>query len=337
MLELFLDGHTVVLQGLHRLWPPLIEFAGALTTDLGHPVQVNAYITPASSQGFSAHYDVHDVFVLQVAGEKRWRISEPVHPAPLRDQPWTDRRAEVAARAEEEPVLDTVLTPGDALYLPRGYLHAAEALGGVSCHLTVGVHPVTRHAVLEALLAIVADEPELRTLAADGRRRRRPRGRRGRRPGDRRRTHRTAPLGHRGRRRQPARRRGSSTATGRPRSGRSSRPQPWTGWTPSSVLVVRRHLRHVVTADADTVVVRLPDRTLTAARGDRPRRCGRCSTASGCGSATCPTWTRRTRSTWPAGWSARRVGRGRGAVTSSRTHRNRSCRAALLGERPAAR
>jgi lysine-specific demethylase/histidyl-hydroxylase NO66 len=67
VLELFLDGHTVVLQGLHRLWPPLIDFAGALTTDLGHPVQVNAYVTPASSQGFSAHYDVHDVFVLQVS------------------------------------------------------------------------------------------------------------------------------------------------------------------------------------------------------------------------------------------------------------------------------
>ena len=90
MLELFLDGHTVVLQGLHRLWPPLIEFAGALTTDIGHPVQVNAYITPASSQGFSAHYDVHDVFVLQVAGEKRWRISEPVHPAPAA-RPAVDR------------------------------------------------------------------------------------------------------------------------------------------------------------------------------------------------------------------------------------------------------
>ena len=90
VLELFLDGHTVVLQGLHRLWPPLIDFAGALTTDLGHPVQVNAYITPASSQGFSAHYDVHDVFVLQVAGEKRWRIHEPVLAAPLA-RPAVDR------------------------------------------------------------------------------------------------------------------------------------------------------------------------------------------------------------------------------------------------------
>lgn len=163
VLELFLDGHTIVLQGLHRLWPPLIDFAGSLTTDLGHPLQVNAYVTPRSSQGFSAHYDVHDVFVLQVAGEKRWRVHEPVHHDPLRDEPWTDRRDEVAARACEQPGLDVVLRPGDALYLPRGYLHAAQALGGVSCHLTVGIHPVTRHAVLEALMAVAADDPMLRS------------------------------------------------------------------------------------------------------------------------------------------------------------------------------
>ena len=163
ILELFLDGHTVVLQGLHRLWPPIIDFAGALTTDLGHPVQVNAYITPRSSTGFSAHYDVHDVFVLQIAGEKKWRIHEPVLVDPLRDQPWGDRAAAVSARASEPPLIDEVLRPGDALYLPRGYLHAAEALGEVSIHLTVGVHPVTRHAVLEALTSLVADEPSLRS------------------------------------------------------------------------------------------------------------------------------------------------------------------------------
>jgi len=163
ILELFLDGHTVVLQGLHRLWPPIIDFAGALTTELGHPVQVNAYITPPSSTGFSAHYDVHDVFVLQIAGEKRWRIHPPVIVDPLRDQPWTDRSAAVAKRATEEPTLEAVLRPGDALYLPRGFLHAAEALGEVSIHLTVGIHPVTRHAVLRALTALAADEPELRS------------------------------------------------------------------------------------------------------------------------------------------------------------------------------
>jgi ribosomal protein L16 Arg81 hydroxylase len=162
VLELFADGHTIVLQGLHRLWPPLVELAGQLTTETGHPVQVNAYVTPASSTGFSAHYDVHDVFVLQVAGTKRWRIHEPVRPDPLRDEPWTDRRDAVTARAAEPPLLETVLGPGDALYLPRGYLHAAEALGEVSIHLTVGVQPVTREAIVQALAELAADDPALR-------------------------------------------------------------------------------------------------------------------------------------------------------------------------------
>jgi hypothetical protein len=166
VLRLFADGSTVVLQGLHRLWPPLIEFADSLAADLGHPTQVNAYVTPPSSRGFSAHYDVHDVFVLQVAGEKHWRIHEPVLRDPLRDQLWNDRAAEVAEAATGEPVLDAVLRPGDALYLPRGFLHSAVALGEISAHLTIGVHPVTRWAAAEAALellrtAAVAD-PDLR-------------------------------------------------------------------------------------------------------------------------------------------------------------------------------
>ena len=55
------------------------------------------------------------MFVFQVAGEKRWLIHEPVLDHPLRDQPWTGRSAAVAARASEEPVIDTVL-PRHALY-----------------------------------------------------------------------------------------------------------------------------------------------------------------------------------------------------------------------------
>nr|WP_280790630.1 cupin domain-containing protein [Blastococcus sp. CT_GayMR20] len=160
VLRLFADGSTVVLQGLHRLWPPLIEFADQLAADLGHPTQVNAYITPPSSRGFSPHYDVHDVFVLQVAGEKHWTIHEPVLRDPLRTQPWNDRATQVAAAAEGEPVIDAVLRPGDVLYLPRGFLHAATALGEISAHLTIGIHSVTRWGAAESALDLV------RTLAA---------------------------------------------------------------------------------------------------------------------------------------------------------------------------
>jgi lysine-specific demethylase/histidyl-hydroxylase NO66 len=163
LTRLFADGASIVLQALHRTHPPVIDFAQALGAELGHPVQVNAYVTPPQSQGFSAHYDVHDVFVLQVAGQKRWRIHAPVLPAPLRNQPWTDHRAAVEAAAREEPLIDEVLRPGDALYLPRGFLHAATALGETTAHLTVGVHVWTRRHLLEQLLAAVEDVPELRT------------------------------------------------------------------------------------------------------------------------------------------------------------------------------
>ena len=153
LLRLFTDGSTLVLQGLHRTWEPLLSFTQDLAADLGHPVQVNAYVTPAQNTGFSDHYDVHDVFVLQVEGEKRWRIREPVHPSPLRDDPWTDHRAAVEEAATQPPLLEETLRPGDCLYLPRGYLHAATALGDVSTHLTLGVHPWTRRHVAEELVA----------------------------------------------------------------------------------------------------------------------------------------------------------------------------------------
>jgi lysine-specific demethylase/histidyl-hydroxylase NO66 len=155
-------GATLVLQALHRTLPPLVTFASQLSGELGHPVQVNAYITPPQNRGFAAHYDVHDVFVLQVAGRKQWRVHSPVLSDPLRDQPWEQRRTAVAEQAQEPPLIDEVMAPGDTLYLPRGYLHSAAALGELSIHLTVGVHPLTRYQLLRHLLDAAATDPALR-------------------------------------------------------------------------------------------------------------------------------------------------------------------------------
>jgi len=154
------SGATVVLQGLHRLWPPLIDFVREAVDDLGHPVQANAYITPPQSRGFDPHYDVHDVFVLQIAGTKRWMVHEPVHRHPLPSQPWTRHRAAITERAGTVPLIDAVLNPGDALYLPRGWLHSARSLDTTSIHLTIGVSTVTgldvARTVLEELSSIEA-------------------------------------------------------------------------------------------------------------------------------------------------------------------------------------
>ena len=166
VLRLFAEGATIVLQALHRTWAPVARTARELAADLGHPVQVNAYITPPQNRGFDDHYDVHDVLVVQVAGEKHWRVRPPVLQAPLRTQPWTDRRDDVSRAATADPVVDAVLRPGDCLYLPRGWLHSADALGGVSTHLTFGIHPWTVRHLLDDLLRAAGthldDDPAVR-------------------------------------------------------------------------------------------------------------------------------------------------------------------------------
>ncbi|MFF5056413.1 cupin domain-containing protein [Micromonospora sp. NPDC000663] len=162
VLEQYAAGATLVLQGLHRIWPPLVDFARDLGLALNQPLQINAYLTPAGSQGFATHYDTHDVFVLQVDGRKHWRIHPPVLPDPLEKQPWGGRADEVSATAQGPAALDVVLAPGDALYLPRGWLHSAQAQDASSLHLTVGIRALTRYALVEELLALAAEDQRLR-------------------------------------------------------------------------------------------------------------------------------------------------------------------------------
>jgi bifunctional lysine-specific demethylase and histidyl-hydroxylase NO66 len=100
--------------------------------------------------------------VLQVSGRKHWTVHPPVVDDPLDNQPFGRFEAEIAERVTEPPLIDTVLEPGDALYLPRGTIHSAEALGDTSIHLTVGVHPLTRYQLVRFLLDAVQDDAELR-------------------------------------------------------------------------------------------------------------------------------------------------------------------------------
>ena len=78
VIDLFEGGATVVLQGLHRYWPPLTRLVAELELALGHPCQANAYLTPPGSRGFAVHSDSHDVFVFQTHGTKLWEV----HPTP---------------------------------------------------------------------------------------------------------------------------------------------------------------------------------------------------------------------------------------------------------------
>jgi cupin superfamily protein len=141
VFELFRDGATIVLQGIHRYWEPVARFVRDLELELGHACQANAYVTPPGSHGLALHADPHDVFVLQAFGRKHWEV----HAAP---------------REGREP-FEAVLEPGDCLYMPAGTPHAASAQETLSGHLTVGVHVTTWRDVAADVWKHVEDDPSL--------------------------------------------------------------------------------------------------------------------------------------------------------------------------------
>ena len=138
----FADGATLVFQSMHRYWAPLAEYCRGLELALGHPVQANAYITPPGAQGFGAHEDEHDVFVLQSHGTKEWRVHERHDLPPSRP-----------------PVIDAWLSPGDSLYIPSGFPHSASTQEQASVHITIGILAVTWAAAVREALRVVESDP----------------------------------------------------------------------------------------------------------------------------------------------------------------------------------
>jgi hypothetical protein len=103
---------------------------------MGHAVHANAYLTAGNTTGFSPHYDTHEVFVLQVGGTKHWSVYPPPLHLPHRSQPLAR-----SGYTPPAPLFEVDLHPGDLLYLPRGYVHAAATATSesFSAHVTVGV------------------------------------------------------------------------------------------------------------------------------------------------------------------------------------------------------
>jgi hypothetical protein len=71
-------------------------------------------------------------------------------------------------------IADFTLDPGDVLYVPRGFLHAAETDTELSVHFTISVHPVTRLDLLAKIVSLIEQDAwfregvDLRDLLADG-------------------------------------------------------------------------------------------------------------------------------------------------------------------------
>jgi hypothetical protein len=155
-------GASIVMNDVDSLTPGLASVSNALESAGLGKAQANVYISWQSHKAFRTHYDTHDVWAVQVEGEKDWNIWEgraewPIpHPA-FKGQPQAHHDQ---ARGKLRGVVK--MKPGDLLYLPRGWYHDALAEAPASVHVAYGVHAPLGMDLMNILLERVLYEAEFR-------------------------------------------------------------------------------------------------------------------------------------------------------------------------------
>lgn len=172
LYEVFAKGHSLVLNHLEDSWVPVSSLVRMLARNFCANVGVNVYLTPRGARTFPIHIDDHDVFVLQVYGEKLWQLHERNQLPVMRLEYGKD----LLFPADWKPsnlnapmVAELLLRPGDVLYIPRGMPHCAVTKDKPSLHLTLSITPLywtdfLKIAVEQACLSV----PELRRALPPG-------------------------------------------------------------------------------------------------------------------------------------------------------------------------
>ena len=140
------EGATLVIDEADRHLDVVSALAEAFETALATWCRVNLYASWRTTRGFETHWDDHDVFVVQVQGEKIWRVLGPTRVWPTQDDTVLDEAP------PETPLWTGRITAGDLLYIPRGWWHDAHVPPGCdgrgSIHLTCQVRTLTGQDVL---------------------------------------------------------------------------------------------------------------------------------------------------------------------------------------------
>jgi hypothetical protein len=124
------SGFTLKVQFLETFAPNLLDLVAPLARLLKGSVTVYGFLTPPGTRSVNVHRDASSVVVLQLEGQKTWHVWEP----PIGAEVPSVGRLEPAPPGAERSF---TLNPGDAMFLPFGWPHAADGVGDApSLHLT---------------------------------------------------------------------------------------------------------------------------------------------------------------------------------------------------------
>jgi hypothetical protein len=151
--DAFRNGKSIIVE-LRRLWPQVDRLTRSFEQSFQRGASAELYLTPPHAQAFDVHFDLVDVFMLQLGGSKRWSVYEPVTDTPS------------PARLEDSNCADMVGNPkwvfevraGDLLYIPYGFPHQGLTSDESSLHITFGVKRLHMHDLLKAILDLAAHD-----------------------------------------------------------------------------------------------------------------------------------------------------------------------------------
>jgi hypothetical protein len=139
-----------------------------LGEQFGGKAGANAYCSFKGIQAFASHFDLHEVFVVHLEGQKEWKIYENRAVAPVETLAGEDAQA-LIDRSKGAVLMEIMMEPGDLLYIPRGYFHDAIASSDASLHLTFGVAPLNGRILFRMLEQIAVEDSDFRAYLPDAR------------------------------------------------------------------------------------------------------------------------------------------------------------------------
>jgi hypothetical protein len=149
VFEHYYKGATIVINAAEKMIPGITKACSAMERETRLLFQANIYITPPNSQGFSMHYDDHDIFSLQVKGTKRWKMYDAGEELPTNKRPF---------RKNPELISKIELHPGDLLYMPRGLVHEAFSTTTSTIHVNFSCKGVYGFDLLKTLSEVAEEE-----------------------------------------------------------------------------------------------------------------------------------------------------------------------------------